>query len=319
MREDVFLGLVEERLADLARPLTDTLDRSAGEIGLRAGGRARPRLVRACAEVVGLSPESASAWAALIETIHLASLMHDDVIDGARLRRGKPALCHREGNRRAVLAGDLLVSAAWLRAAELPPAVTAILARAMLQMSRAELREAELLWNPDATVALYLDIVDGKTAALFAAAAEGTAALAKAGDSVRQALAAFGGSVGRAFQIRDDVRDYALPPRDSGKDARKDLAQGLVTLPLILALRRDGPASSRLRRHLCDRGRSPLEAHVVDGLILESSSLARSLRLAGRQLREGLRRLERSVPIDPIRPLVAALRGPSPGPIAIPA
>jgi geranylgeranyl pyrophosphate synthase len=289
MTAEAFLSLVEARLLDLAGPLAGALGRPAAEIGLHAGKRARPRLVHACAEAVQLAPKTAAQWAAFVEIIHLASLVHDDVIDGASLRRGQPALCARDGNRRAVLAGDLLVSAAWLRAAEeLPPQVTGILARAMMEMTRAELRETELLWNPNATLSLYLNVIDGKTAALFSAAAEGTAVLADAPGAVRQAFARSGRALGRAFQIEDDVRDYALGSQDSGKDARRDLAQGLVTLPLIVALKRDDARAALTRHYLRSRGTTGFEVEALDGLLRDSGALDRSLRLARRFLAQGL-------------------------------
>ena len=288
MNPEAFLLKVDTRLVQLAEPLTRALRRPAA--ALRSGKRIRPRLVHACAELVDLATERAALWATLIEAVHVASLLHDDVIDEARLRRGQPSLSAQEGNRGAVLSGDMLVSAVWLEAARsLPSDATAILARAMLAMSEAELREAELLWNPDATASLYRSVVDGKTAALFAAAAEGTAVLAGAAPSTRQALAGSGLALGRAFQIEDDVRDYTLGPQDSGKDARRDLAQGLVTLPLILALERQDCRAAMVRRHLRSRGREALDPRALERLLADTHAIERSRRLAKWLRRRGLR------------------------------
>jgi octaprenyl-diphosphate synthase len=292
MSQEAFLNLVEARLVELAAPLANALGRQPEELGLRSGKRARPRLVHACANAVALAQGPAACWAALVEIIHLASLVHDDVIDAASLRRGQPSFSARDGNRRAVLAGDLLVSTAWLRASEeLPPRATGILARAMMEMARAELLESQLLWNPGAHLTLYLNVIDGKTAALFAAAAEGTAVLAGAASAVREALARSGRALGRAFQIEDDVRDYALGEQESGKDVRRDLSQGLVTLPLIVALRRDDRRAAMLRRYLRSRGRAAFDPQALQGLLGESRALDRSLRLARRVLRQGLQGL----------------------------
>jgi heptaprenyl diphosphate synthase len=225
--------------------------------------------------------------------IHVASLVHDDVIDGAELRRGEPSLRARDGNRRAVLGGDLFVAAAWLAASqELPPAVTAILARAMIEMTTAELRERELLWNPEATLATYLRVIDGKTAALFAAAAEGTAVLAGAPQATQHALAHWGRALGCVFQIQDDILDYEPTSERSGKDAMKDLREGVVTLPLILALRRDGPRARTIRAYLASRGQRELDPRALDGLLTDSQAITRSARLAQRLLRRGFGKLE---------------------------
>jgi geranylgeranyl pyrophosphate synthase len=289
MSPETFLARVEELLGELGRPLAMTLGHAPAEHG--RGKRVRPRLIHACAEAVGLSCEWAALWAALVETVHLASLLHDDVIDEAERRRGQPSLRKQEGNRRAILSGDLLISAVWLESARyLPPEVTTILARALLAMSEAELRESELLWNPDATTSLYLSVVDGKTAALFAAATEGTAALAGAPSAIRQTFGRSGLALGRAFQIEDDISDYLWGPHDSGKDAERDLDQGLVTLPLIFALKREGRGSPT-RRYLCSRGHERLDHRALWRLLVESHAIERSRRLARGFLRHGLREL----------------------------
>jgi geranylgeranyl pyrophosphate synthase len=290
MNPETFLYRVDEHLHELSRPLTRTLARSPTVLG--GGKRIRSRLVHACAEAVDLAPERAALWAALVETVHVASLLHDDVIDAAKLRRGEPSLREQEGNRRAILSGDLLISTVWLKSAQcLPSDVTAILARAMVAMSEAELREAELSWNPDATTSLYLSIIDGKTAALFAAAAEGTAVLADAPLAIRQALSRSGLALGRAFQIEDDIRDYTLGTKDSGKDTKKDLEQGLVTLPLILALKREDRRGSTTRRYLCSQGHERLDPQALNRLLVQSHAIERSQRLARGFLRHGLREI----------------------------
>jgi geranylgeranyl pyrophosphate synthase len=302
VNQAAFLGIVDTKLLAVVADQAAALGVSPQEVGLRAGKRVRPRFVHACAEALGLTPESAAPWAALVEMIHVASLVHDDVIDGAELRRGQPSLRARDGNRRAVLRGDLFVSAAWLVASqELPPEVTAILARAMLEMTAAELRERELLWNPDASLSCYLRVIDGKTAALFAAAAEGTAALGGASPVTRQALTRCGRSLGCAFQIQDDVCDYAPTREASGKDTMKDLKEGIVTLPLIVALRHDGPQARAIRRYLVSRGQVELDPQARDGLLAESDALARSVRLARRLLRHGFDDLGAVVPTRAIR------------------
>jgi octaprenyl-diphosphate synthase len=309
MNQTAFIGIVDTKLLDLLAGHAASLGVSAEEVGLRNGKRVRPRLVHACAEALGLAPESAVPWAALVEIIHVASLVHDDVIDGAELRRGQSSLRAREGNRRAVLGGDLLVSAAWLAASnELPSELAAILARAMIEMTTAELRERELLWNPDASLACYLRVIDGKTAALFAAAAEGTAALAGASPATREAMTRWGRALGRAYQIQDDVRDYEWTREASGKDRMQDLREGIVTLPLIIALRCHGLRARAIRRYLALRGRVELDPRASDELLAKSHALARSARLARRLLRNGVAELDGLVPTRAICQLAMTTR-----------
>jgi geranylgeranyl pyrophosphate synthase len=185
----------------------------------------------------------------------------------------------------------------------------------MSEMTAAELREKELLWNPDAALPLYLAVVEGKTAALFAAAAQGAAALANAPVSVQQALAHCGRAFGSAFQVQDDVRDYQLAPEASGKDSLKDIREGLVTLPLILALRHDPLRAAPIRRYLLSRGQARLNVPLVRRLVTESGALDRGTRFARQLALRGLRGLEGAVPSGAVREVVAtALHWVTPGP-----
>ena len=247
--------------------------------------------------------------AAVAELIHAASLCHDDVVDGAGLRRGRPSLRALVENRRAVLVGDLVFSAAWSRAVrDLPPAVVDQLAGAMTRMAGAELREEELLWSPRTPWRSCVRIVDGKTAALFAASAAGTAILAGASAEAVAAMEACGQGIGRAFQILDDVQDY-VPLRDGwGKEPLKDLKEGVVTLPLVVALKRGGePAAGEVRRYLAARGERPLDPASVLALLEETSALAVTLRLARQHCRRSLAAAEPFLRADGLRRLVHAL------------
>ena len=310
MNEAAFLGIVDSRILETLAEHAAALGVSKEEAGLRTGKRVRPRLVHACAEALGFPHERASLFGALVEMIHVASLVHDDVIDGAEFRRGQLSLRARDGNRRAILGGDLLVAAAWLAASQqLPPEVTAILARAMIEMTTAELNERELLWNPDATVSCYFRIIEGKTAALFAAAAAGTAVLAGASPATRQRLTRCALALGCAFQIQDDVRDFELRREVSGKDTLKDLAEGLVTLPLIIAIRHGGPLALALRSHLVSHGEAELDPQTLDRLLAESDALARGSGFAHRLVRRGLAELDGAVATHAIRQLAMTSLG----------
>jgi octaprenyl-diphosphate synthase len=254
------------------------------------GKRIRPRLVYECSRALGRSPDDAVILAAVAELIHTASLCHDDVIDGAAVRRGRPSLRAVAGDRTAVLMGDLIFSAAWSRAAsELPAAVVALLATAMTRMAGAEIKEDELQWNPDADWRSCLRIIDGKTAALFASSAGGVAALAGSPPGTVAALEACGQGIGRAFQILDDVQDYVPLRNGWGKELLKDLSEGIVTLPLVVALRRGrGVAVGQVRQYLESRGEVALDPTSVLALLERTRALPACLRLARRHCLQAL-------------------------------
>jgi geranylgeranyl pyrophosphate synthase len=279
------------------------------ELAWRGGKKIRPRLIYECSLSLGRPPEEAITLAAVAELIHAASLAHDDVIDDAVLRRGRPSLRAVAGNRTAVLVGDLVFSAAWSRAVrELPGPVVDLLATAMTRMAGAEMREDELLWNPETEWPSCLRIIDGKTAALFASSAAGVAALAGSSREGVAALEACGQGIGRAFQILDDVQDYVPLRSGWGKERLKDIREGIVTLPLAVALGRGrGPALSQVRRYLEGRGEVPLDPSPVYALLDETSALAVCQRLARRLCRRPLAAAEPLLHSDGLPRLVGAL------------
>jgi geranylgeranyl pyrophosphate synthase len=214
---------------------------------VRAGKRLRPLLVVLAAESAGgagdarASEERLVRAAVAVELVHSATLVHDDLIDGAQLRRGRPTVASVAGRDVAVATGDLLFSLAF---AELARNDSATQLRALSDASSA-LAEGELLQREDAyaanvAVARYLRRCELKTAALFEAACRLGALNARDGsDALADALGAFARRIGLAFQMLDDVLDVSGPVERTGKSRGTDLLDGTVTLPLILARERD--------------------------------------------------------------------------------
>ena len=198
---------------------------------LEAGGkRLRPMLVLLCAgEEAG---EGSVRGAAAIELIHMATLVHDDVLDAAPLRRGRPTVAATSGRRRATATGDLLFSRAFaLLAAAGDRRSIELLSSASVALARGELAQRQDAYDTSIGEARYLERCRLKTAALFECAC-------RLGDD-SEALGAFGASIGLAFQLLDDVLDVSGPPERTGKARGTDLLDGTVTLPLILALQRN--------------------------------------------------------------------------------
>ena len=224
-------------MAELAGSHGALLARYAGDTIAAGGKRLRPLLV--CLAAGAPPPETAglARAAVAVELIHGATLVHDDVLDGASLRRGRPTVVAAAGRGVATATGDLLFSRAFAELAS-GGSVDAlrVLARASSELALGELIQRADVWNAELTVERYLERCRLKTAVLFRAACE-LGALEAGGASER--LGDFGERIGLAFQILDDVLDVSGPPERTGKPRGADLLDGTVTLPLIVARMRD--------------------------------------------------------------------------------
>jgi geranylgeranyl pyrophosphate synthase len=230
------LAAVEERLAEVAGSHGEVLARHAGETISAGGKRLRPLLLCLAAGVPPPFTDDVVRAAAAVELVHSASLVHDDVLDGAALRRGRPTVMASGGRSVATATGDLLFSRAFaLLAAGTrdPVAAVRILSRASSELAVGELLQRADAWKLEVTVERYLERCRLKTAVLFRAASQLGALL---GDGDGALLGRFAEQIGLAFQILDDVLDVTGSPEETGKPRGTDLLDGTVTLPLILAL-----------------------------------------------------------------------------------
>jgi geranylgeranyl pyrophosphate synthase len=234
------LGQVEARLMALATGHGPVLAEHAGDTIAAGGKRLRPLLVLLAAGPRAAARPELVAAAAAVELIHSATLVHDDVLDGAPLRRGVPTVWATAGRELAVATGDLLFSRAFseLTAAGSLASVQA-LSRATSALAEGELLQRQDAWNAAVPVDRYLLRCELKTARLFEAACEIGALAAEAAEEEVAALGAFGRAIGLAFQLLDDVIDVAGQAALTGKHRGTDLLDGTVTLPLILARERD--------------------------------------------------------------------------------
>lgn len=213
---------------------------------IHAGGkRFRPMVLMLAAQALGGRSPWAAQLAAVVELIHTATLLHDDVVDESTLRRGRETANTRFGNAASVLTGDFLYSRAFEMMVEVEePRVMAILAQATNRIAEGEVLQLMNMGDPAVTEARYLEVIHRKTATLFAAATQLAAVLEQADAPVEAALTAYGQHLGTAFQLIDDVLDYTGDEAHTGKHVGDDLAEGKPTLPLIYTMTHGDAASA---------------------------------------------------------------------------
>ena len=228
---------LEERMAAITSGYGPDLVRHAGETISAGGKRLRPLLVFLAAGVPPPETDGLVRAAVAVELVHSASLVHDDVLDRAALRRGRPSVMAAGGREQATATGDLLFARAFaeLAGGGCEEAVRS-LSRASSALSRGELMQRADAWSADVSASRYLERCRLKTGVLFRAACELGAI---EGGGTIEALGSFGERIGIAFQLLDDVLDVTGPPERTGKPRGTDLLDGTVTLPLILGRERD--------------------------------------------------------------------------------
>jgi octaprenyl-diphosphate synthase len=254
-------GVVARRLASTV-PLVGQVSRYIISSG---GKRLRPALLLLVCRALGYRGEQRFNLAAVVEFIHTATLLHDDVVDESTMRRGRATANEHFGNPASVLVGDFLYSRAFqmmLDARDMR--VMEILADATNVIAEGEVMQLMNMHDPNLDEAAYVQVIRSKTAKLFEASARLGAVLAGASPAVEQACAEYGQAVGTAFQVIDDVLDYAGTAEELGKNLGDDLREGKVTLPLIAAMRRGSDEQRALIRRAVETGDLAELEHVVE-------------------------------------------------------
>ena len=235
------------------------VDRVAEHIISGGGKRLRPLIVvlasRACAGAAPDPRETRLEAAAFIEFIHTATLLHDDVVDGSSMRRGRDTANEVFGNQASVLVGDFVYSRAFQMMAALnSQRVMEIMADATNIIAEGEVLQLMNANDPETTEQRYLEVIYRKTARLFEAGAEVAAVLADTPLEMQRSLAKYGRHLGTAYQLVDDVLDYRSDPATRGKNIGDDLAEGKPTLPLIHALKHGTDEQKRIVRSAIENG-----------------------------------------------------------------
>jgi octaprenyl-diphosphate synthase len=237
---------------------------------VQAGGkRLRPLLTLASAKMCGHQGARAVNLAACVEFIHTATLLHDDVVDESVLRRGMASANAVFGNKASVLVGDFLFSRAFeLMVEDGSIAVLAILSRASATISEGEVLQLVTANDTGTTEEQYLEVIRCKTAALFAAACRIGAVVADRPRTEELALEAFGLNLGIAFQLADDVLDYAANQARLGKTIGDDFREGKITLPVLLAFRRGDGAEREFWRRVMEKPETQQDGDLAQAMAL---------------------------------------------------
>jgi octaprenyl-diphosphate synthase len=272
---------------------------------LGAGGkRLRPLLAVLVGRAAQIDMEQAVAAGCAAELIHTATLFHDDVVDNGDVRRGRPAARMIYGNGVAVLVGDFCLA----RGLDMVAATGSItmvrsLAATVTEMAEGEVAQLESAGDPEATIASYLRVVDRKTASLMAWCSRVGGVLPEAVDL---ALGRFGRSVGRAFQIVDDILDCATDEGTTGKSGGRDLQEGKLTMPVLLACEANPELRARIREALGEQGIPADQARAILATVRAAGGVERARRRALAFAEEAVTELA-ILPASPYREALAEL------------
>lgn len=218
------------------------------------GKRIRPLITILSAKALNVHDQEITKLAAIIEFIHTATLLHDDVVDESDLRRGEKTANALFGNAASVLVGDFLYTRSFQMMAELQNSkVMDVLSNATNVIAEGEVLQLMNCNDPDTTEKSYMDVIYFKTAKLFEAATQLVAVLSKQSEAIEDALLDYGKYLGTAFQLTDDVMDYNSDANEMGKNAGDDLAEGKPTLPLLYAMQHGTPAQVTLIRDAIEK------------------------------------------------------------------
>jgi octaprenyl-diphosphate synthase len=268
------LTRVEKEFSRHLESRVDLIPQMGKYIQMSGGKRVRPAVLLMAARLCGYHGDKAVLNAAVVEFIHTATLVHDDIIDEAETRRGRLSAHSRWGNDITVLMGDYLyIRSMALALTQDTLEVVRLLCDVTLKMIEGELFQLTKAGDPDITEAEHFEIINRKTAHLFGGCAEIGGLLGKCSPAQREALRAYGFSLGLAFQIVDDVLDYTADERALGKPIGGDLREGKVTLPVIFMLQRaDDPTRALVREVVTTRQVTPEAWKVIkDQLVLHGA------------------------------------------------
>jgi octaprenyl-diphosphate synthase len=278
-----WFAMLRDDLAEVERIFARTLastrpcvERLVAQVESYRGKRLRPALLLLTAKACGRVAPAHHTLGAVVEMIHTATLVHDDVLDDATVRRHRPTINVEWGNQNSILLGDYLFTHAFHLASSVDARACAVIGQATNRVCEGELQQGTERGNLDLTEEAYLDIVDGKTAELTSCCCRLGAIYSGADNAVVEALSRYGRWLGIAFQIADDLLDLVGEERQAGKSLGTDLEKQKLTLPLIhLLADLDAETNARVRQLLSSPGnhkREALRPYLVERGVVHSAS-----------------------------------------------
>jgi octaprenyl-diphosphate synthase len=245
------LEAIEVALEQHLNPYLDLVSKIAGHIIFSGGKRLRPLLMVLSARICGYDAGYDKVFSTIFEYLHAATLLHDDLVDEATLRRGKPVAHSIWGNPTAVLVGDFLLARSLAIAAETKrPDLIKVVSNITENMSQGEIHQLMRKGHLDLTEAEYMEIIERKTAILFQGTCRSGALIADVPSEKVNALSEYGFNLGIAFQMVDDLLDYSHDTAVLGKEVGADLKEGKLTLPVIHSLKSAGPEDKALMENI---------------------------------------------------------------------
>jgi octaprenyl-diphosphate synthase len=301
------LSLIAADMAEVDRVIAQRLDSGVPLVAtvsqyiISAGGkRIRPALLLLMAGAIGYNNPQRFNLAAIVEFIHTATLLHDDVVDESTLRRGRPTANESFGNPASVLVGDFLYSRAFQMMVDTGEMrVMEILADATNVIAEGEVMQLMNMHDANLDEAGYLRVIRSKTAKLFEASTRLAAIMTKAPTTLENACAEYGQALGTAFQVVDDVLDYDGDATELGKNLGDDLREGKNTLPLIIAMQRGTSAQSDLIKHAIENGDISALGDIV-AIVKSTGALEATRAAANAEAQRAIAALE-NLPATPYR------------------
>lgn len=288
------LEKIEVALKDNLTPHLELVKKTAGHLMFAGGKRLRPLLIVLSARICGHEDAFVTKFASIFEFLHTATLLHDDVIDGASVRRGKPVAHSVYGAPVTVLTGDFLLARALNIAAESESMrIIKVVSGMTEEISQGEIQQLIKKGDVSFSEEEYMDVIRRKTGVLIQGACKTGAILANASAAAEDALTSYGDHLGLVFQIADDILDYTADTRELGKTVGADLREGKLTLPVIHALREASPADrSRMEAIVVNADFTKDEFDILIGLLDQYGGIDYAKNVAAAHVRKAKAQLE---------------------------
>ena len=302
------LQAVEQEYARQVESRVELIPQIGKYIQRSGGKRIRPALLLIASPLADYRGDQAVLFASVVEFIHTATLVHDDIVDDSQVRRGQEAVHLRWGNEKTVLLGDYLyIKSMGMALSHDSLDVVRLLCEVTLRMIEGELYQLTKNGDVDITEEQHFDIIRRKTAYLFGGCAEIGGRLGQVPEEQASALREYGFNLGVAFQVIDDLLDYTATESELGKPIGSDLREGKVTLPVIYLLQRDGKGASDLVRHIVETGAATPSEWQELSLLIAQHRVIDSAYEKAREAAESAQRHLRVFPPSPEREALMAL------------